>query len=62
MNDAPGAGYRRWMCLICGWTYEGDEGLPEEGIAPGTRREDVPPDRTCPQCGARKEEFKMVET
>jgi rubredoxin len=54
-------GFRTWMCLICGWIYDEEAGCPEEGIAPGTRWEDVPPNWTCPECGARKEDFEMVE-
>lgn len=57
-TDAP---FRTWMCLICGWIYDEAAGLPEEGIAPGTRWEDVPMNWTCPECGARKEDFEMVE-
>jgi rubredoxin len=53
--------YRTWMCLICGFVYDEEKGLPEEGIAPGTRWEDVPMNWTCPECGARKEDFEMVE-
>jgi rubredoxin len=52
---------RTWMCLICGWIYDEKEGLPDEGIAPGTRWDDIPPNWTCPECGARKEDFEMVE-
>jgi rubredoxin len=52
--------YQTWMCLICGWVYEEEAGLPEEGIAPGTRWADVPMNWTCPECGARKEDFEMV--
>jgi rubredoxin len=52
---------KTWMCLICGWTYDEAAGLPEEDIAPGTRWEDVPINWTCPECGARKEDFEMVE-
>lgn len=52
---------RTWMCLICGWIYEEKLGLPEEGIAPGTRWEDVPPNWVCPECGARKEDFELME-
>ncbi|MEP7276777.1 MAG: rubredoxin, partial [Betaproteobacteria bacterium] len=26
-----------------------------------TRWEDVPPNWTCPECGARKEDFEMIE-
>lgn len=58
MSEAP---YRTWMCLICGWMYDEAAGLPEEGIAPGTRWEDIPMNWTCPECGARKEDFEMVE-
>lgn len=52
---------RTWMCLICGWIYDEEAGVPEEGIAPGTRWEDVPPNWVCPECGARKEDFELVE-
>ena len=49
--------YKTWMCLV---VHEA-AGLPDEGIAPGTRWEDVPMNWTCPECGARKEDFEMVE-
>ena len=52
---------KKWMCLICGWIYDEAEGAPDDGIAPGTKWEDVPPNWTCPDCGARKEDFEMVE-
>jgi rubredoxin len=52
---------KKYMCLICGWIYDEADGAPEEGIAPGTRWEDVPPNWTCPECGARKEDFEMIE-
>ena len=29
--------FQTWMCLICGWIYDEAAGLPDEGIAPGTR-------------------------
>jgi len=48
------------MCLICGWIYDEAAGLPDEGIAPGTSWPDVPMNWTCPECGARKEDFEMV--
>ena len=53
--------YKTYMCLICGWLYDEASGSPEDGIAPGTRWEDVPINWTCPECGARKEDFEMVE-
>lgn len=50
-----------WMCLICGWIYDEAVGLPDEGIPPGTRWADLPPNWVCPECGARKEDFEMAE-
>ena len=50
-----------YMCVICGFLYEEAKGLPEQGIAPGTRWEDIPPTWTCPDCGASKDEFEMIE-
>jgi rubredoxin len=52
---------RTWMCLICGWIYDEAAGDVEHGIAPGTPWEQVPMNWTCPECGARKEDFEMVQ-
>ena len=52
---------KSYMCVICGFVYNEADGLPEEGIAPGTKWQDVPPNWVCPDCGARKEDFEMVE-
>ncbi len=52
---------RTWMCLICGWIYDEATGLPDEGIAPGTPWDQVPMNWVCPECGARKEDFEMVQ-
>ena len=57
-TDAP---YRTYLCQVCGWMYKEEEGAPEEGIAPGTRWEDLSMNWVCPECGARKEDFEMVE-
>jgi rubredoxin len=58
VNEKP---YRNWMCIICGWVYEEAIGCPEDGLAPGTRWEDVPEDWACPDCGASKDDFEMIE-
>ncbi|MGO4328189.1 rubredoxin [Cupriavidus sp. 2TAF22] len=52
--------FRQWVCIICGWVYDEAAGLPEEGIAPGTRWEDIPDDWRCPLCDVGKEDFAMV--
>ena len=51
---------RTWMCVVCGWVYDEAAGLPDDGIAPGTLWKDVPINWTCPECGARKEDFEMM--
>jgi rubredoxin len=53
--------FKSYMCVICGFVYHEAEGWPDEGIAPGTRWEDVPPNWRCPECGANKDDFEMVE-
>jgi rubredoxin len=60
-HGAPdGTATRRWICFSCGFVYDEALGLPDEGIAPGTRWEDVPADWYCPQCGTGKVDFEMV--
>ncbi|MBB5200903.1 rubredoxin [Glaciimonas immobilis] len=59
-NEASKPAFKTWMCLICGWIYDEEQGLPDEGIAPGTPWDDVPMNWTCPECGARKDDFEMV--
>ncbi|WP_338847029.1 rubredoxin [Massilia sp. W12] len=52
--------YKTWICLICGFIYDEEAGRPEDGIAPGTRWEDVPLNWTCPDCDSRKDDFEMT--
>jgi rubredoxin len=54
--------YKMWRCLACGLIYDEAEGWPEDGIAPGTRWENIPAGWCCPECGARKDDFEMVES
>jgi rubredoxin len=51
---------RKWQCIVCGFIYDEAEGLPEDGIAPGTRWESIPADWSCPECGIAKADFEMV--
>ena len=60
-NPAGTAPLRKWMCVVCGFIYDEAEGLPDEGIEPGTRWNDVPAAWTCPDCGATKDDFEMLE-
>ena len=51
---------RKWQCIVCGFVYDEAMGIPEDGIAPGTRWEDVAEDWECPECGVRKTDFEMM--
>lgn len=47
----------KFVCSVCGFVYDETLGLPDQGIAPGTRWEDFPADFVCPLCGVGKSEF-----
>lgn len=52
---------KKYMCLLCGFVYDEAEGRPDEGIPPGTTWDAVPDTWFCPDCGASKEDFEMME-
>lgn len=52
---------KKYICKICGWIYDEAQGDPDNGIAPGTKFEDLPADYICPMCGAGKDEFEEYE-
>jgi rubredoxin len=52
---------KAYMCVICGYVYEEAKGDAAAGLAPGTRWDDVPLSWRCPDCGAGKEDFEMIE-
>jgi rubredoxin len=47
----------KYICSVCGYAYDEAKGIPEAGITPGTKWEDLPDDWVCPLCGAEKSEF-----
>ena len=48
---------KKFVCDVCGYIYEEVLGDPDNGIAPGTKFEDLPDDFVCPLCGVGKDEF-----
>lgn len=50
----------KYICEVCGWGYDEAEGDPEQGIAPGTKFEDLPDDFLCPLCGVGKDSFSKA--
>lgn len=52
---------RKYVCSVCSFVFDEASGIPESGIAPGTKWEDFPDGWVCPVCGALKEEFQEQE-
>jgi len=47
----------KYECNLCGYIYDEAEGDPDNGIAPGTKWDDLSADFECPLCSADKDEF-----
>ena len=48
---------KKYVCDVCGWVYDEELGDPDNGIAPGTKFEDLPDDFACPLCSVGKDSF-----
>ncbi len=48
----------RYVCTICGYVYDPEQGEPDNDIAAGTSFDDLPEDYECPICGAGKDDFE----
>ncbi|MCQ4725099.1 rubredoxin [Anaerotignum faecicola] len=48
----------KYVCTVCEYVYDEEKGDPDNGIAPGTKFEDLPDDYECPLCGVGKEMFE----
>lgn len=48
---------KKYVCDVCGYVYDEAEGDPDNGVAAGTKWEDVPEDWVCPLCGVGKDQF-----
>ena len=49
----------KMVCSVCGYVYDPAVGDPDNGIAPGTKFEDLPEDYVCPICGVGKDMFEQ---
>ena len=52
---------KSYQCVVCGFTYDENVGMPEDGVPAGTRWNDIPDNWECPDCGVSKADFDMVE-
>ena len=50
----------KYVCDLCGWEYDEEDGCPEAGITPNTSWEDLTDDFECPVCGVGKDQFSEV--
>lgn len=51
----------KYVCDVCGWIYDEDEGLESQGIVAGTKFEDLPDDFVCELCGVGKDNFSKIQ-
>ncbi len=51
----------KYVCDVCGYIYDPDEGDVDSNVPPGTAFGDLPEDWVCPVCGAPKEDFTPEE-
>jgi len=50
-----------WQCIVCSFIYDEAQGLPDDGIPPGTPWAAIPETWECPDCGVSKSDFEMVQ-
>ena len=48
----------KYVCTVCGYVYDPEQGDPDNNVAAGTAFEDIPNDWVCPVCGAGKDAFE----
>ena len=51
----------RYECLVCGYIYDPKIGDPKAGIPPIVEFDALPDNRVCPECGAGKDQFVIVQ-
>lgn len=49
---------KKYVCLVCGYVYDEAIGEPDNGIAPGTKWEELPASYQCPLCFVGKDQFE----
>lgn len=52
---------KKFICTVCGYVYDPDEGDPNSGIEAGTPFEELPDEWCCPLCGVGKDKFEELD-
>lgn len=48
----------KYVCTVCGYVYDPEQGDVENGVAVGTSFDNIQEDWVCPECGAGKDVFE----
>ena len=51
----------KYICDVCGYVYDEEQGNTENGVSAGTKWEEVPKAWLCPLCGVGKEQFSKIQ-
>lgn len=51
---------KKYVCQLCGYEYDPNEGDNEHGIEPDTEFDELPKLWECPVCGADKDDFEEL--
>ncbi len=52
---------KKYVCVVCGYVYDPEEGDPDNGVEPGTKFDDISDEWVCPVCGADKSQFEETD-
>ncbi len=48
---------KKYVCTVCGYVYDPQNGEPDQHVHPGTEWDDVSEEYVCPLCGVGKDMF-----
>ena len=51
----------KYVCDVCGYVFDEAVGVPEQGIKPGEKFQELSEDFSCPLCSVGKELFSEVD-
>jgi rubredoxin len=49
---------KKYVCGVCGYVYDPNDGDPDSDIAAGTSFEHIHDEWACPVCGAARDAFE----
>jgi len=59
--ETIGGTMAKYVCSVCGYVYDPEQGDPASGVKPGTAFENIPDTWVCPICGAPKTAFEKAQ-